>query len=116
MTYTTKFTRSTAKHRIANVYQLNYTLVDIDGHKKSFKKKLIVPWAIYSSCSSCSGESRLKNALRGCVWYQAEKLFGEKKAAIHSCSFNYELLDRIDEKDSYYKLYNEFAGEEVFAV
>lgn len=117
MAYTTNYTRSTAKHRISNVYMLNYTLASKNGKKKTINTKLIVPWAIYSSCSSCQGKYRLSNSLFGCIGMQANKMFGEENADWENCKINKcELIDRVDETDAILKKYNEFACEKVFNV
>lgn len=115
MAYTTKYNRSTANHRIANKYKFNYTVASKDGKTKTFTKTLIVPWEVYSSCSSCSGKYRLRNALFGCAIAQAIKIYGEDNYDLNKCdASNIELVDRLDQTNEHYKKYEEFACEKLF--
>lgn len=115
MTYTTKYNRSTAKHRIANKYKFNYTIASKDGKTKTFTKTLIVPWEFYSSCSSCSGKHRLKNALFCCAVAQAIKMYGEDNYDLKKCDVrNIVLVDRLDQTNEHYKKYEEFACGKLF--
>lgn len=109
MAYTTKFTRSTKNHRIANVYDFKYTITDMIGHKKTCKKKLIVPWEYYSS-DSCSSKTRLENILKHCVLNMALNTYGRAFMDRSECSFTYNLIDRVDQTDKMVDKFEKFAN------
>lgn len=110
MAYTTKFTRSTKNHRIANVYDFKYTIADMVGHKKTYKKKLIVPWEYYSSNDSCSSKKILENILKHCILNIALNTYGRAFMDRRECSFTYNLIDRVDQTDKMVDKFEKFAS------
>lgn len=110
MAYTTKFTCSTKNHRIANVYDFKYTIVDMVGHKKTYKKKLIVPWEYYSRNDSCCSKTILENILYHCVLNVALHTYGRAFMSRGECSFTYNLIDRVDQTDKIVDNFEKFAN------
>lgn len=94
MSYSTHYSRSTAEHRIANIYDVSLTLQMVDGSQQKFTKRVTVPWEAYHGESS-SIDSVMKTHI--CL-----HLFNEETKEINFKDIKkqfpeYVLVDRVDQ-------------------
>lgn len=109
MAYSTHYTRSTKDHRIANVYDFKCTISDYNGHKKTIKKKLTIPWEYYSGNSSCNSKTILNNMIFCTVLHLGIANFGKDNVDMNNSSYSYTLLDRVDQTPKMMDDFEKFA-------